>query len=311
MMSRLFGTPWCRILRRTSSCVPHITRTQTINVIRKHPSQKPSLQSGLIHTWNPTHSSLSQSHRLYSLNQYNRRKYSILSDNDYDSGQSNYTLEGSHDYNSAQSQYRMPNLARKYDSGKAGYDWKPSLMATNKLYESLRNSSRYTGTVHIPRKTSRDQWLSGSDMEKNFYIEKRLSVIEKLIKQGEIKEAMHDVNEISSQGSKSHEKICKRIEYCLITQVLLLSLSDCLYALDAFLQMDFQARYLLRALILRMNKHYDSIEKTPSNIVQLMFFIGLCVKAPADLMHCLELYVEGTIKHDILVTGKYSEYRIK
>ncbi len=293
-MSRLFSIPWHRILRCSGSCVPHITWAQTINVIQNHPPQMPSVQSGGIHTLNPTHASLSQSHRLNYLNQYKCRKYSSLSDDSYDPSQSNNTLN-THHYDSAQSQYRILNQARKYDSGKASYDWKRSLLVTNKLYECLRNNSKYTETIHIPRETRRDEWLSGSDMEKNFHIEQKLSVIEKLIEQGEIKEAMHDLNEISSQGSKSHENICKRIEYCLITQVLVLSLPDCLYALDAFLQMDFQARYLLRALNLRMDKHYDSIEKTPSSIVQLLFFIGLCVKAPAELMHCLELYVEGNM----------------
>ncbi len=250
------------------------------------------MQSGHIHTGNPTHASLSQLNRLYYLNQYIRREYSSLSDDNYDSDQSNYTLDGSHDYNSAQSQYRIRKKARHYDSGQANYDWKQSLQVTEELYKCLKNNSKYTSTLHTPSETSGDQWIRGSNIDRDFHIEQRLSAIEKLIKQGKIKEAMPDVNEISSQGSKSHEKICNRIEYCLITQVLVLSLSDCLYALDAFLQMDFQARYLLRALILRMDKHYDSIEKTPSNIVQLLFFIGLSVKAPAELMHCLELYVE-------------------
>ena len=122
-MSRLFTTPWQRMLGISSTLTPRLARAQTIrNTIQNIQLQLSTTKPGLIHSWHYTHGSLSQLKLLDYISQYNHRNYSGKSKDDYDSGQK-------------------------------AYDWKRSLFVTDKLYGVLSSNPQYCNTVYKPGHT--------------------------------------------------------------------------------------------------------------------------------------------------------------
>ena len=121
--------------------------------------------------------------------------------------------------------------------------------------------------------------------------------IKMMFEKGEIRKAMGLATDAILRDLGAKEDILVPLEKQLTRQVQSLSITDALYALDTFIHFDlYQAKGFLKALLDHLVTHFDATEKTSSNIVHLLYFIGLSRQAPTELMRSIETYVRENIK---------------
>ncbi len=260
-----------RLHRYTSSYLFHLKRAQSIGkMVQNHQLEQPSWQGPLvIQPRNLRSSTLSrQNNRTFSSQSYHGNNLRQL------------------DHEDGSVVYEPVNSAPR--------SWKISQRVTRQFRKLLASEPKYSSTLHLPK----SRLSAVTESECNMGIEERKDYINKLCKDGEIRQAMGIVHDTFLSYSSPRQEILMPLEKLLAGHcVQMLSLSDTLYALDAFIQMDFyQPRYLLKTLLDHLTIHFESTKKTPANVVHLLFFIGLSREAPTDLMHAIEMYVEDNVK---------------
>ncbi len=175
---------------------------------------------------------------------------------------------------------------------KRSRDWSISTAVRHSLHRNLISNPNYTSTVCLPSisfKIRADYYLGTKN------VEPMVAEITRLFEKGEDKQALEVFVGVIKGESKWGLEDLKTLEQCLAAQVQTLSLPNTLYALDVFIQIDHSPSLLLGALLRHLSMQWESIEKTPPNIVQLLLLIGLSRNAPDELWHSLEGHLEENI----------------
>ena len=176
---------------------------------------------------------------------------------------------------------------------KRSRSWAITLDVTINLREHLTNNPKYSGTIYKP--TLKSESIFGEDSESNNINKQIVKEIYRLFEKGERKEAMDVFVDTVTRCTKYQQDILKPLEKCLASHIDTLSLSNSLYAFDVFSHVEYRPRYLLGTLLRHLAVHFESVEKTPPNIVHLLYLIGLSRDAPVELMQSLEIYIENNI----------------
>ncbi len=282
-----------RIYRYSNPFLSHLTRIKRSGEsVLKSQMQRSLSQSGITIS--------SQSNRRQYSSQLDHRHFASQSNGRHFPSQSNgRCFSNQSDYSNFSSQSdgrdyleidkRLASIDNRRKQ-KGGRGWTITRAVTQHIHEHLANDPKYTTTLDRPRDSFRI-----SESELDIDIEQKIKRIDKLCENGNVSQATGVVVNTIMKYAKWPEEVLKPLERWLTHRVHILSLPDALYALDAFVQMEYQPRYLLKILLRHLALHFDSTDKTPANVVHLMFLIGLSRDAPVELMHDLETYIEENV----------------
>ncbi len=180
------------------------------------------------------------------------------------------------------------------NSSSLGNRWTiTSVEQKQRLRHHLTNNTKYASTVYQSRINLQSIFQDYSGW--NSGITQIVKNMNELFEKGQHKEAMDVFVPAAVKYSKWPEEALKPLERCLTSQIQGLGLTNTLYALDVFIQVDYKPSHLLAALLRHLSMQWESIEKTPPNIVHLLYFIGLSRDAPDELWHYIEKYLEENV----------------
>ncbi len=172
----------------------------------------------------------------------------------------------------------------------------------------LEDNPKYCSTVYRPVEST-----TGYGIDKNMSIEETMPEIKKLVEKRKVREAMDNFGDVmlKAGSEKEGQKHLEQIEKWVSRQVQMISLPDVLYVLDGFIQMSYRPKdqvldgfiqmgyrpkYLVRTLLRHVAVNFKSIEKSPANIIHVLYLIGVSRDASPELMQYLHAYVEENIQ---------------
>ncbi len=172
------------------------------------------------------------------------------------------------------------------------------------------DNPKYCSTVYMPVDVKS---TTGYGIDKNMSIEETMPDIKKLVQKQKVREAMDNFGDVmlKAGSEKEDHKYLEQIEKWVSRQVQMISLPDVLYFLDGFIQMSYQPggqvldgfmeigyqpKYLVRTMLRHLAVKFNSIEKSPANIIHVLFLIGVSRDASPELMQYLHAYVEENVQ---------------